>query len=152
IAAQTGTSGNVSVANFGSVSVTNNGAGAAYGVYATNSGNGTLNVTANGNITANNAAGAGILAIGGNSAGTITNNFIIRSTGTVNSPSIGTGSTGGTITLTNNGIIQSTGNNVADDLVLGVVPGSGAITINNPGRIIGRIDVSGASASTFNNT
>ena len=155
----TGAAGSLSVVNTGTISVTNNAGGGAYGIYATNSGSGTVGIIANANITANNATGAAIYAAGGTGAVAVTvaNNVTLSSIGSATSPSVlmssaTVGNVSGAMTLNNNGFIQSIGTQTVDLAIAANVAGSGPITINNSGRIIGRVDLSGASASTFNNT
>src|SRR5262249_13385723 len=65
--------GAVSVVANGAIDIANNAAGAAYGINARNAGNGSIDITTNGNITTHNALGAGIYALGGTGVVVVSN-------------------------------------------------------------------------------
>src|SRR5262249_4309895 len=123
----------------------------ASGIQATTAG--TVTITNAASITAT----AGPAIRGATTTGnlTITNSGTIRglgnstATAAVNVSTVTTGN----ITITNSaaGVIRSVAG-LASDLAIAVQAGSGSILINNAGRITGRIDLSGAPSSTFNNT
>src|SRR5262249_51708166 len=99
--------------------------------------------------------GSGIVASSGTGTVVVNNNALTRGTGSGTGDAvIRLSSAGGGVTLNNNatGVVSSGLRLISDVAIAAVTGGTGAITINNAGRITGRMDLSGASSSTFNNT
>jgi len=152
--------GNVNVTSAAgtTITVSGNAAAPSYGIFAFTAGSGAVTVTAGGNLTSD---GGGILTSATSGGTTINNSGSIKDLGTSNATAvlnIASSAAGnisaGTITINNNaaGVISSIGG-LSSDLAIGATTaGTGAITINNAGRITGTLNLSGASSSTFNNT